>query len=113
MIEAQPVKYTGRTRNLQLGNEIAQRSLDFIRSRWPREKHERLLLAEARRLSEGHWKVAVTPRRDFLGNWFVDTDYAESLKQAAANLVFMALRERETRARALANVNDPLGEFSS
>jgi hypothetical protein len=93
VIESEPVKYTGRTASLQLGNEIAQHSIDFIRGHWPPESHARMFLLEARRLSAAHWHVAVTPRRDMLGAVFVDKDYAEALKQAAANVIWRVLMD--------------------
>jgi uncharacterized protein (DUF2132 family) len=94
VMETTAVKYTGQTANLALGNEIARRSVEFIRARWARDKHERLFLNEARRLSAAHWHTAVTPRRDLLGQWFVDRNHAEALKQAATNMIWMVLRER-------------------
>ena len=97
-MEAVAVKYEGRTANLQLGNEIAHRCAEFIRSHYPVEQHARLFLIEARRLSATHWQTAVSMRRDLLGEEFVDRNYAEALKQAAANMIFMALQARSKEA---------------
>lgn len=95
MIEGEPVKHTGMVGSLYLGNQIALRCAGFIRERYGRERHRSMFLAEARRLSETHWKTAVTPRRDLLGNWIIDRDYAEALKHAAWNMAFLARQERD------------------
>lgn len=84
-------KLTGPLANIQLGNELAQRRIDFIKTNAPEVSHRRLLVTEARRLERESKRVSRQVIKTPFGE-HIDANYAEQLKQAALAVRMVAMQ---------------------